>query len=214
MEKDVPGQQFIIPGIALLILLRIVYLRRHSLHKDIRDAFIPASKHLRPADFFRRPRSEDVRFAFWIMPYGILWYAINLPLMRLANYNGKGWVYLITIVDSIFLYTSFQLGLTGALLYVAISTIQALKAPWNVSILWLTLLGIYSWIFLILAPLAKLPFGVPTKTWGHARISLFHQHNYYYYGLLAIFWIFIFWRTILPWLFAGTWLGQIVSLNL
>jgi len=202
----------VVLGIVLLTLARLWYLRTSEVQRDVREAIIPLTSRLHFADFFRRPRSEDIRFVFWIVQYGILWYAINLPLMHLSGLNGRRWAYALALIDGVCVWLSFRLGLMGALLYIAINTVNVLKAPWNVSILWLTLLGVYSWVFLILAPIAKLPIGIPTRAWGHVRQVLFHQKNPYYYGLLGVFWLFVFWRTILPWLFAGTFLGQLASI--
>ena len=133
--------------------------------------------------------------------------------MHLARFDGRRWIYSIALIDTLFIWISFQLGLVGAIAYMGISTIQLFKAPWNVSILWLTILGVFSWIFLILAPMAKFPIGLPTKVWGHVQQALFYKRNPVYYGLLTILWIFVVWRTLLPWLFAGTWLGQIAAFN-
>jgi hypothetical protein len=204
-------QLFIIPTIAVLSIGRLWYLRAHSVQRDVRDAILPLSSRLHAADFFRRPRSEDVRFAFWIVQYGVIWYAINLPLMRLARFEGRKWTYALCLLDVIFVWFSFNLGLVGALIYITLNTINLFKAPWNVSIFWLIVLGVFSWVFLVLAPIAKLPIGIPTKVWGHVRQALFYQKNPYYYGLLGLFWIFVAWRTLVPWFLAGTWLGQIAS---
>ena len=40
---------------------------------------------------------------------------------------------------------------------------------------------------------------------------MFHQHNYVYYSLLGLSWLFVLWRTLLPWFLVGTWVGQLVS---
>lgn len=199
--------------VALLTLGRVWYLRTHPVQKDVQEAILPLSKRLHAGDFFRRPQTEEVRFAFWIVQYGTLWYAINLPLMHLAGFDGRRWTYLMSAIDIFFVWISFELGLLGAFLYIAINTFNLFKAPWNVSIVWLIVCAVFSWIFLLLAPLAKLPIGIPTRVWTHVRQALVYKKNPYYYGLLGVIWLFVAWRTLLPGLFGDTWLGSLASLE-
>jgi len=203
--------QVSIPTIGILTLGRLLYLRAMPVQRDVRDAQIPFSRRLRLADFFRRPRSFEVRDSFWVLPYGTLWYAINLPLMHLTGFDGRKWTYSLAILDSLFVWISFRLGYLGALMYVGIGTFLLFKAPWNVSILWLTVCGILSWIFLVLAPVAKFPVGIPLRMRARVQGLLFHQRNYVYYALLGIIWLFVLWRSLLPWLLGETLIGQIVS---
>lgn len=134
--------------------------------------------------------------------------------MRAAKFDGRKWSYAMALLDIPFVWLSFRLGLVGVLVYAGINTFNLFKAPWNVSIVWLIICALFSWIFLILAPLAKLPLGIPTWVWGHVRQALLYQKNPYYYGLLGVLWLFVAWRTLLPGLFADTLLGQIASLAL
>ncbi len=207
-------QAWILIGLVLLTLARLWYLRVRPIQKDVGEFILPLSKRLHATDFFRRPRSEEIRFSFLIVQYGVIWWAINLPLMHIARFDGRKWTYALAIVDIPFAWLSFRLGLIGALGYLAIATFNLVKAPWNSSILWLIICGVFSWIFLILAPLAKFPIGIPTLVWSHVRTAMVYKKNPYYYGMLAVVWIFVAWRTLLPWLFADTLLGHLAGLNL
>lgn len=182
--------------------------------RDVHVAQIPFSKRLKALDFFRRPKSFEIRQSFDVLPYGIIWFAINLPIMHLTGFGERRWSYALAIIDMIFLWISFELGLVSGLIYASLTTFHLLKAPWNVSISWLIICGIFSWIFLILAPAAKLPVGIPMRQAKRVQGLLFHQHNYVYYSLLGLLWLFVFWRTIIPWFLAGTWLGQIVTVSI
>ncbi len=204
-------QNLLIGSTLLLTLGRLAYLRAMPIQRDVREAQLPLSKRLRMSDFFRKPRSQDIIDSFRTLPYGTLWFAINLPIMHLANFQGRRWTYLLALIDTPFILLSFRLGLLGALIYIGIGTFMLFQAPWNLSILWLTVLSVLSWVFLVLAPIAKLPVGIPMRLGSRVRGLLFHQRNYIYYSLLGVLWLFVFWRTLLPSLFAGTWLGSIVS---
>jgi hypothetical protein len=197
----------LIGGIGLLTAVRLAYLRISPVQRDVRDAQLPFSKRLHVADFFRRPESQEIRDSFLVLPYGALWFGINVPLMHLAGFEGRRWTYLIAVVDGVFAWISFKLGLIGGLLYIVLGTFMLIKGPWNVSILWLTVLGVFSPVFLVLAPVAKLPIGIPMRLGKRVQGLLFHQRNYIYYGMLGLMWLFILWRTVLHWLFAGTLLG-------
>jgi hypothetical protein len=202
------------PLITALCLLRVAYIRTKPVQKDVRDAFVSCSRRLHLRDYFRPPISFEVKDAFWGMPYGVIWHAINVPLMHLAQFDGKRWVYIIGLIDGVFIWVSFLLGPIGGLLYIAISTFQLVRGPWNVSILWITVLGVFSWIFLLLAPIAKLPVGIPVPNPRRIGRLITHQHNSLYYGLLGVLWLFVLWRTLLPQLFASTIIGQVVTWGL
>lgn len=207
-------QPVVILGALMLTVLRIVYIRMTPVLRDVHVAQIPFSKRLKAADFFRKPKSFEIRQSFDVLPYGTIWFAINLPLMHLTGFGERAWSYALAVLDIAFIWVSFQLGIIAGLLYIALSTFQLLKAPWNMCINWLTLCGVFSWVFLILSPIAKLPIGVPVRQAKRVQGLLFHQHNYIYYSLLGVLWLFVFWRTILPGLFASTWIGQLVSVGL
>jgi hypothetical protein len=216
-DRDSPShlqmldQSLLIGSILLLTLGRLAYLGAMPIQRDVRQAQLPLSKRLRISDFFRKPRSQEVIDSFRTLPYGILWFAINLPIMHIASFQGRRWTYLLALIDTPFILLSFRLGLVGALIYIGIGTFMLFQAPWNLSILWLTVLAVLSWVFLLLAPIAKLPVGIPMRLGKRVQTLLFHQRNYVYYSLLGILWLFVAWRTLLPWFLATTLLGQIVT---
>lgn len=125
-------------------------------------------------------------------PYGIVWYGMNVPIGKLVGYDGRKWMVALALIDGAFLWLSQTIGILGFAAYLFIGTFQLFRAPWNVSIDWLILLGPFSWLFLILAPIAKLPFGLPAHTFGDTGRGLFYQHNYIYYGLLGTLWLIVF----------------------
>jgi hypothetical protein len=45
---------------------------------------------------------------------------------------------------------------------------------------------------LALAPIAKLPVGLPVQVWRYTERAFGHQHNYIYYGLLGTLWLIVF----------------------
>ena len=199
-------------GIAVLTVGRFWYIRANPVQRDVHDFILPLSKRLHGADFFRRPKSEEIRFSFWIVQYGVIWWAINLPLMNLARFDGRRWGYIMAVLDIPFLWLSSGLGAVGLLIYAGINTFNLLKAPWNVSIVWLIMCAVFSWVFLLIAPIAKLPLGIPTWVWGHVRQALLYQKNPFYYGLLGVLWLFVAWRTLIPGVLSDTFLGQVASL--
>src|SRR4029077_18232296 len=129
------------------------------------------------ADFFRKPESQDVRDIFRTLPYGTLWFAINLPLMHIVKFRERRWTYLLALIDAPITWLSFRLGLLSGVVYMMLSTFMLFQAPWNQSILWLIMLGVLSWVFLLLAPVAKLPVGIPMRLGKRVQGLLFHQRN-------------------------------------
>src|SRR6266849_1715017 len=119
--RPMVDQLLVFAGIASLTLTRLAYVRLRQVQRDVQLAILPLSKRLSPRDFFRRPRSEDIRFAFWIVQYGVIWYAINLPLMHLAKFDGRRWVYAMILLDIPFIWFSFRLGLIVALIYAGVN---------------------------------------------------------------------------------------------
>src|SRR5207249_1680399 len=108
-------------------------------------------------------------------------------------YNCRFWMGALALIDAVFLGYIFQaLSLTVFFSYVLIGTFQLLRAPWNASINWLIMLGPISWIFLLLAPLAKFPVGLPVQVWRYTGRAVGHQHNYIYFGLLGTLWLIVF----------------------
>src|SRR5437660_12314327 len=77
------------------------------------------------------------------------------------------------------------MGWLGFLAYAFIGTFQLFRAPWNISINWLILLASVSPWLLIIAPIAKLPVGLPLHAFGDTERAFFFKHNFVYYGLLG-----------------------------
>jgi hypothetical protein len=175
----------IIGAIIALTGLRLVWIVKRPIHKDISFYILPGLSNL------RRIIRYDPEFSY--VPYGLIWYAINVPIVRLGRYSGRFWMGALALIDSFFLGYSFQyLGLTVFLAYVLIGTFQLLRAPWNASINWFIMLAPTSWIFLILAPFAKFPVGLPVQVWRYTGRAVGHQHNYIYFGLLGTLWLIVF----------------------
>jgi hypothetical protein len=174
----------IIVTILAVTLFRVAWIVREPVHKDIKFYILPGLSNLR----------KIVRYApdFSYVPYGLIWYAINVPIVRLGRYNGRFWMGALAFIDSFFLWYSQYLGLTVFVAYVLIGTFQLLRAPWNASINWLIILAPVSWIFLLLAPIAKFPVGLPLRVWTYTERAIGHQHNYIYFGLLGTLWLIVF----------------------
>jgi|GEM_PF-3542974 len=174
-----------IAAIILLTIFRFVWIAKRPVHKDITFYILPGLSNLR----------KIVRYdpSFSYVPYGLIWYVINVPIVRAARYSGRLWIAVLALIDVVFLwYVSEFLGLTVFFAYVVIGTFQLLRAPWNASINWLIVLAPISWIFLVLAPIAKFPVGLPVQVWRYTERAVGHQHNYIYFGLLGTLWIIVF----------------------
>jgi hypothetical protein len=165
-------------------VLRLAWILKQPVHKDITFYIFPGLSNL------RKVLRYDPGFSY--VPYGLLWYAINVPIIRAARYNGRIWIAALAIIDAFFLWYSNVLGFDLFLAYALIGTFQLLRAPWNVSVNWLIILAPISWIFLILAPIAKFPVGLPLQVWGYTERAIGHQHNYIYFGLLGSLWLIVF----------------------
>jgi hypothetical protein len=175
----------ILSTIAVLTLFRLVWIFKRPVHKDITFYILPGLSNLR----------KIVRYdpGFSYVPYGLIWYAINVPIVRAVRYSGRLWIAVLALIDTVFLWYSGQaLGLTVFLAYVLIGTFQLLRAPWNASINWLIILAPISWMFLLLAPIAKFPVGLPLRVWTYTERAIGHQHNYIYFGLLGTLWLIVF----------------------
>jgi len=175
----------IVVAITAVTIFRLLWILRRPVHKDITFYILPGLSNLR----------KIVKYApdFSYVPYGLIWYAINVPIVRLGKYDGRFWMGALALIDGFFLGYSFQyLGLTVFFAYVVIGTFQLLRAPWNASINWLIILAPISWIFLLLAPIAKFPVGLPVQVWRYTGRAVGHQHNYIYFGLLGTLWLIVF----------------------
>jgi hypothetical protein len=175
----------ILVAITTLTIFRLGWIVNRPVHKDITLYILPGLSNLR----------KLLKYApdFSYVPYGLIWYAINVPIVRLGRYNGRFWMGALALIDGFFLWYSFQfLGLIIFIAYVLIGTFQLLRAPWNASINWLIILAPISWIFLFLAPIAKFPVGLPAQVWRYTGRAVGHQHNYIYFGLLGTLWLIVF----------------------
>src|SRR5437667_444392 len=165
-------------------VFRLVWIVRRPVHRDITSYIFPGLRNLR----------KIVKYApdFSYVPYGLIWYGVNVPIVRLGRYNGRFWMGALALIDAVFLGYIFQaLSLTVFFSYVLIGTFQLLRAPWNASINWLIMLAPISWIFLLLAPIAKFPVGLPVQVWRYTGRAVGHQHNYIYFGLLGTLWLIV-----------------------
>jgi hypothetical protein len=174
----------VLSAIAVLTVFRLVWILKRPVHKDITFYILPGLSNL------RKIVKYDPNFSY--VPYGLIWYAINVPIVRAVRYSSRHWIAILALVDIFFLWYSQTLGLTVFLAYVLIGTFQLLRAPWNASINWLIILAPVSWIFLLLAPIAKFPVGLPLRVWTYTERAIGHQHNYIYFGLLGTLWLIVF----------------------
>src|SRR5713226_10259436 len=175
----------IVDAIIALTVFRLVWILKRPVPKDIPFYILPGLSNL------RKILRYDPNFSY--VPYGLIWYAINVPIVRATRYNGRLWIAVLALIDIAFLwYGSQVLGLVVFIAYVLIGTFQLLRAPWNASINWLIVMAPISWIFLALAPIAKLPVGLPVQVLGYTERAFGHQHNYIYFGLLGTLWLIVF----------------------
>ena len=181
----------IIIVVVSVIVVRALWTGMHPLPHDVDPAIMAGLKNIRKV--LQRQIIVSGR-----APYGIIWYAINLPIARAAKFNGRYWILYLGLIDGIFLGLSWTMGWLGFLAYIFIGTFQLLRAPWNVSINWLILLALVSPWFLILAPIAKLPVGLPLHAFGDTERALFFKHNFVYYGLLVTIWLIVFFNLFIP----------------
>ena len=175
----------IIATIAIVTAVRTFWIATRPLPHDVQPAIMVGLRRI------LRVLSSEVKVE-GNAPYGLVWYGINLPFAKLAAYDGRRWMIALALVDSLFLWLSQTLGLLGFAAYLFIGTFQLLRAPWNVTIDWIIVLGPIAWWFLIIAPIAKLPIGLPLHAFGDTGRGLFYQHNYIYYGLLGTLWLIVF----------------------
>ncbi len=175
----------IVATIAVVTAVRTFWIATSPLPHDVQQAIMSGLQRIRPV------LRGEVKVQ-GNAPYGLLWYGINLPFAKLAAYDGRRWMIALALADSLFLWLSQALGLLGFAAYLFIGTFQLLRAPWNVTIDWIIVLGPIAWLFLIIAPIAKLPIGLPLHAFGDTGRGLFYQHNYIYYGLLGTLRLIVF----------------------
>src|SRR5437660_11199494 len=96
--------------IAVLTVFRLAWILKRPVHKDISFYILPGLSNL------RKMIRYDPGFSY--VPYGLIWYAINVPIVRLGRYNGRFWMAAMALIDSLFLGYSFHLGLSVFFVYV------------------------------------------------------------------------------------------------
>lgn len=123
-------------------------------------------------------------------PYGLLWYLVSKPLAwpsySVMDYLVYSWIinWVLVGVLGVLRFPAWFL-----VVYVAVSVFNMLKAPWNLPVLWLSLLGFVSPFLIVIAPLAKFPVGNPRAKLWQVRQALTWQKNPVYYGTLIIVWL-------------------------
>src|SRR5216117_1656348 len=187
----------IVAAIAVVTAVRTFWIATSPLPHDVQQAIMSGIQRI------RRVLKGEVKVE-GNAPYGLLWYGINLPFAKLAAYDGRRWMIALALADSLFLWLSQALGLLGFAAYLFIGTFQLLRAPWNVTIDWIIVLGPIAWLFLIIAPIAKLPIGLPLQAFGDTGRGLFYQHNYIYYGLLGTLWLIVLFEIYVPSIFGAS----------
>jgi hypothetical protein len=177
--------------IVAITAVRTLWIGVRPVPHDVEPAIMPGLKNIRKV-------LERQTIVSGRAPYGIIWYAINLPIARASKFNGRHWILYLGMIDGIFLWLSWTMGWLGFLAYIFAGTFQLFRAPWNTSINWLILLALVSPWFLIIAPIAKLPVGLPLHAFGDTERAFFFKHNFVYYGLLGTLWLIVFFNLFLP----------------
>ena len=181
----------ILAAVVVITVVRTLWTLARPIPHDVDPAIMPGLKNIWKV--LHRQIIVSGR-----APYGIIWYAINLPIARAASFSGRYWILYLGLIDTIFLWLSWAMGWLGFIAYVFIGSFQLLRAPWNTSINWLILLGVVSPWFLIIAPIAKLPVGLPLHAFGDTGRAFFFKHNFVYYGLLGTLWLIVLFNLFLP----------------
>ena len=103
-----------------------------------------------------------------------------------------GWFTALTVV-----YMSQFASVPFLIVYSAIAMFHLVKATWNVSILWLCLLGLIHPFLLIVSVLAKFPVGNPApwrRMWSHALHAIPYKRTPIYLGSLGLVWLMVLMR--------------------
>lgn len=109
-------------------------------------------------------------------PYGLLWYIVDYPLKLF-------YTPLITMIDYLVMVTVGRYKVVFPIYMMASGWIW-LEAPYDIPILWLTLLGLVKWPLALLGPLAKLPDSGPA--WSFILSRSYATSDWIYYGLMGI----------------------------
>lgn len=118
-------------------------------------------------------------------PYGTLWYIVSFP-------GVLGYTWYVTLVD--FAVMLLLVRIRAWLLlptYLLSTTLLWLQAPYDIPVLWMTLLGLISWPLIFLGPLSKLPLGAPYSTWNYVLTKPYVSTDWIYYGLIGFVFVAI-----------------------
>jgi len=133
----------------------------------------------------------------WQAPYGVIWYILNIPLtwFQISGINPEqSWLLWLSAIDSVVIWI-MRRGRFYTIFYIAISLLTFRQAPYNMTILWITLAGIYWPPSLIIAPLAKFPIGAPPEIWQYIfSNSMQSETNWRYYALMIMLWFVVLYR--------------------
>src|SRR5690242_6425763 len=112
-------------------------------------------------------------------PYGLLWYLIDYPF---SFGSPTLYIELVFLTDWIVMW---KIGnWKGSLLYAIMSFWIGVQAPYDLPILWFTLLGLYRWPLVFLGPLAKLPDNL--AAWHYLLSKPYLPSDFQYYAFMAI----------------------------
>ena len=134
----------------------------------------------------------------WEAPYGGVWYAANVPLtwVKVPGWNlEQSWLLWTSIIDLFFSLLLLRVKPRLVLPYLLVSIVTWRQAPYNLSIYWLTGLGLYNSWLLVLAILAKTPVGAPLTVWQFILNSPPLASEWRYYGLMMAWWLLILAQT-------------------
>ncbi len=133
----------------------------------------------------------------WQAPYGVIWYILNIPLtwFQISGINPEqSWLLWLSAIDSVVILI-MRRGRFYTIFYIAVSLLTFRQAPYNMTILWITLAGIYWPPSLIIAPLAKFPIGAPSDVWQYIfSNSMQSETNWRYYALMIILWVVVLYK--------------------
>ncbi len=111
----------------------------------------------------------------WQAPYGVIWYAVNEWTWHVGNFlsmpYGLGWMTVLMFLNVPFLYMFRNSELLTA--YFMTSFFLWAVLPWDLSILWLVVIGFLGSSFLprlvgpLLGVIAKVPVGAPLSVWQY-----------------------------------------------
>lgn len=122
----------------------------------------------------------------WRAPYGVLWYIVSYP----GSFGGPaGYILYVAVVDCFAMWSIRRFGLFWP--YVACSFWIFLQAPYDIPILWLTLLGLIAWPLASFGILGKLPFLAPRYVWERVFTTIGNAvaSDWLYYELMGVVFI-------------------------